>query len=79
MPYNEATGSISTVLVHRGVNPQHCSSLPIHLGEERHYESTVSYPRTQCNAPALEPGLINLVYCLNASIRNSAVECQKCT
>ena len=52
MPYNEATGSIITRLVHRGLNFKHGSSLPfIHLGEERHYESIVSYSRTQCNAP----------------------------
>lgn len=51
MPCNEATGSIPTLLVYRGLNPKHCSSLPfIHLSEERHYESTASYSRTQCNA-----------------------------
>ena len=80
MPYNEATGSIPTLLVHSVVNPQHCSSLPfIHPGEERHYESTVSYSTTQPMPPPLEPGLINQVYFLNASIRNSTEECQKCT
>ena len=34
---------------------------PEHLGEERHYESKVSYPRTQHSAwTGLERGLIDL-------------------
>ena len=43
------------MLVHRRVTPSSkftCTHNFIHLGEERHYESKVPCPRTQCSAPA---------------------------
>ena len=40
--------------------PNNCSYPFIHLGGERHCESKVSCPRTQCPRPGIEPGQLAL-------------------
>ena len=41
------------MLVHRKVTPSIKFTIPIiHLGEERHCENKVSYPRTHYNVPS---------------------------